>query len=41
MDTGHAVFCLEAIALIAFGTSWLTKGKLDIPAAIKKMMPGK
>ncbi|MFZ1307002.1 MAG: hypothetical protein WAR80_14255 [Ferruginibacter sp.] len=41
LDKTHPVFCLEAIALIAFGTSWLIKGKLDLPAAIKKMMPGK
>ena len=41
LDKTHPVFCLEAIALIAFGTSWLLKGRLDIPAAIKKMMPGK
>lgn len=41
LDKTHPVFCLEAIALIAFGTSWLIKGRLDIPAAIKKMVPGK
>lgn len=41
LDKTHPVFCLEAIALIAFGISWLIKGKLDIPAAIKKVMPGK
>jgi magnesium-transporting ATPase (P-type) len=41
LDKIHPVFCLEAIALIAFGTSWLIKGRLDIPAAIKKMVPGK
>lgn len=41
LDKTHPVFCLEAIALIAFGISWLIKGKLDIPAAVKKAMPGK
>ena len=41
LDKIHPVFCLEAIALIAFGISWLIKGRLDIPAAIKKMVPGK
>jgi len=41
LDKTHPVFCLEAIALIAFGISWLIKGRLDIPAAIKKVMPGK
>jgi magnesium-transporting ATPase (P-type) len=41
LDKTHPVFCLEAIALIAFGTSWLIKGRIDIAAAIKKVMPGK
>ena len=27
LDSIHPVFCLEAIALIFFGLSWLTKGK--------------
>jgi len=30
LDRLHPVFCLEAIALIFFGISWLTKGKVDI-----------
>ncbi|MBL7702177.1 MAG: hypothetical protein JNM14_08000 [Ferruginibacter sp.] len=41
LDKTRPVFCLEAVALIAFGTSWLIKGRLDIPAAIKKIVPGK
>lgn len=41
LDKTKPVFSLEAVALIAFGISWLIKGKLDIPAAVKKIMPGK
>ncbi|HWY12430.1 MAG TPA: hypothetical protein VN026_13940 [Bacteroidia bacterium] len=29
-DFLHPVFCLEAVALICFGLSWLKKGKVDI-----------
>ncbi len=29
LDDLHPVFCMEAIALIFFGISWLTKGKVD------------
>jgi len=31
------VFCLEAIALMAFGTSWLTKGQADFMYIPKKL----
>ncbi len=37
LDKIHPVFCLEAIALIFFGVSWLIKGKLDIMYIPKKL----
>lgn len=41
LNSINPVFCLEAIALIFFGTSWLIKGQLDIPGAVKKMFTKK
>lgn len=37
LDRIHPVFCLEAIALIFFGTSWLIKGQFDIMAIPRKL----
>jgi len=37
LDKLHPVFCLEAIALIFFGTSWLIKGQFDIMAIPRKL----
>jgi len=40
MDFLHPVFCLEAVALICFGLSWLRKGKVDfkyVPRMLKLM----
>ena len=37
LDAIHPVFCLEAIALIFFGLSWLTKGKADMYYLPKKL----
>jgi hypothetical protein len=41
LNRTNPVFWLEAIALILFGTSWLIKGQLDIPGAVKKMFTKK
>lgn len=37
LDNLHPVFCLEAIALIFFGISWLTKGRVDFYYIPKKL----
>jgi len=37
LDKIHPVFCLEAIALILFGISWLLKGKVDFKYIPKKL----
>ena len=36
LDATNPVFTLETIALIAFGISWLTKGKVDYNYVSKK-----
>jgi magnesium-transporting ATPase (P-type) len=37
LDRLHPVFCLEAIALIFFGISWLIKGRVDMAYIPKKL----
>ena len=37
LDSIHPVFVLEAFALLAFGFSWLTKGKIDLAYIPKKL----
>jgi hypothetical protein len=37
LDRIHPVFCLEAIALIFFGVSWLIKGRIDMAYIPKKL----
>jgi len=37
LDRIHPVYCLEAIALIFFGISWLLKGKIDLTVIPKKL----
>jgi magnesium-transporting ATPase (P-type) len=41
LNRANPVFCLEAIALILFGTSWLIKGQLEIPGSVKNMFTKK
>ena len=36
-DAIHPVFCFEAIALIAFGISWLVKGQTDFKYIPRKL----
>jgi hypothetical protein len=44
LETIHPTFLLEAVALIAFGSSWLKKGKADfnyLPGRLKLIPAGK
>lgn len=37
LDKWHPVFCLEALALVFFGISWLRKGRMDLLYIPKKL----